>query len=68
MSLHETVRADRDPIQGVANDVKIFTAGLGDHQSLMLPVEQPDAEYGFQRFDLMTNRTESRDHPQNFRR
>ena len=36
LALHQTLGADRDPIERIADHRKIFAAGLGDHQSLTL--------------------------------
>src|SRR5688572_4325248 len=46
-----------DAIEGIANDHKVRFTGLGDYEPLPLAVEELQAKLGFQRFDLMADRT-----------
>jgi len=55
--LEETVSTDCDPIERIAHDTEIFAPRPCNQQSLALPIEKLDAEFRFQRLDLMTHGT-----------
>src|SRR5262245_25597553 len=55
LTLHQTLCAVGDVVKGVAHDPQIFPAGIGDSQSLLFSVEELDAEFRLQRFDLVAH-------------
>jgi hypothetical protein len=55
LSLYKLLRANCDPIQGIADHCEILATGVGNDQPLTLAIEKPDAECGFQRLDLMAH-------------
>src|ERR1700704_2127600 len=57
LALHQTLGAKRNAIQRVAQDGKVFAAGLGDDQALPLAIKELDAELNFQRLDLVAHRS-----------
>src|SRR5262245_32032106 len=56
LPLHQTLGAQRDPVQSIAYNVEVLAAGFGDHQPLAFAIEELDAEFGLQRLDLMADR------------
>src|SRR5205823_13042105 len=56
LPLHQSLGSHRDAIERVAHDGEIIAAGVGDDQALPLAGEELDAEFGFQRLDLMAHR------------
>jgi hypothetical protein len=55
LPLLQTLSADCDSVKSIAHDSKIFAAGLSDHQSLTLAIEELDAERLLQRLNLMAH-------------
>ncbi len=55
LALHDAFGARGDPVERIANDVKIFAPGIGDHQPLALTIEKLDAKCCLQQFDLMAD-------------
>src|SRR2546429_393612 len=53
LALHQTLGADRDAIERVAQNGEVVATGLGDDQALALAIEELDAELRFQSLDLM---------------
>jgi hypothetical protein len=56
LALHDARGAERDPVEGVAQQGKIIAPGLGDDEPLALAVEQLEAERRLERLDLMAHR------------
>src|SRR5205085_2624370 len=57
LALHQTLGADRDAIERVAQNGEVVATGLGDDQALALAIEELDAELRFQSLDLMAHGT-----------
>ena len=55
LALCEVLRSERNPVQRVAYNGKIFATGLRDHQALTLAIEKLDADPCLQRLDLMAH-------------
>jgi hypothetical protein len=56
LALREALGAERDPVECVAHDGKVFATCLRDHQALALAVEELDAEHALQGLHLMADR------------
>src|SRR5438552_17643316 len=56
LALQQPLRSDRDSIERIAHDDKVFATGLRDHQPLAFAIEELDAKFLFQRLDLMADR------------
>ena len=54
---YDTFGADRNLIQRIPDDAKIFSTSLGNHQPLPFAVEELDAECSLQRLDLLAHST-----------
>ena len=57
LPLHQTLRAERDAVERIAQHAQVFAAGLGDDQPLALTVEELDAELRLESLDLMAHRS-----------
>ena len=55
LALYEVLRSERDPVERVAYNGKIFATGLRDHRALTLAIEKLDADPCLQRLDLMAH-------------
>lgn len=62
----DAFRAESDPVERVAQHLQIGEAGSRDVQLLPFSIEQPDAQFEFERFHLMAYRALR--HGQLFRR
>src|SRR5947199_10801426 len=56
LALQQPLRSDRDSIERIAHNDKVFATGLRDDQPLALAIEELDAKFLFQRLDLMADR------------
>ena len=56
LPLQQPLGAERDAVEGVANDVEVVAAGLGDDQPLALAIEELEAELGLERLHLVADR------------
>src|SRR6516165_7902515 len=57
LALEQPLGADRNAIESIAQDYEVFAPGLGDHESLALPIEELEAELQFQGLNLVAHRT-----------
>ena len=57
LTLDQTLGADRDPVECIAQNDEIFATGLGDDEPLALAIEKLDPELCLQRFDLVAHRS-----------
>ena len=57
LALQQALGADRNAIEGVAQDSEIFAPSLGDDEALALAIEELDPELQFQRLDLVAHGT-----------
>src|SRR4051794_26052821 len=56
LALHDARRAERNPVEGVAQHGEIIAPGLGDDEPLALAIEQLEAEGLLERLDLVADR------------
>ena len=57
LPFEQPLGAERDPVQRIADDGQIVAARFGDDEALAFTVEQLDGELGFERLDLMADRS-----------
>jgi hypothetical protein len=57
LPLHQTIGAERDTVECIAQHPQVFAARLGDDQPLALMVEELDAEFRLESLDLMAHRS-----------
>jgi hypothetical protein len=55
LALKQTVGADGDAIQRIADDGEILLAGVRDHEAFSIPSEQLDAERRLQRLYVLAD-------------
>src|SRR5262249_7677541 len=57
LALQKALGTRGKPVEGISNHLEVGSSGLGNDEALTLAPEQLDAEFGFQRLDLMAHRS-----------